>query len=327
MKILVTGGTGFTGSHLVRRLLDQGHDTLVLDNQRGIAWEPLQKAGAELHLGSVQDRDLLKRLIPGCDLIYHLAAAFRKVNLPKKVYWDTNVTAMRDMLAIAHANGVAKVVYCSTQGVHGNIENPPGNEQSPIKPEDYYQYTKYEGEKVADEFAEKGLDITILRPTAIYGPGDPGRFLMLFKQVQKGYFPFFGPGSALYHPLYIDNFLDAFELAATRSEGRGNAYLIADESYYTIREIVGKIATVMGVDLRVIHLPFWPMYAAAAAVEFVFLPLPIDPPIFRRRADWFRQNRAFTIDRARNDLNYAPSVTLDDGLRRTYEWYKQNGYL
>lgn len=327
MKVLITGGTGFTGSHLVRRVLSQGHDVHVLDNQRGIMWDDLEREGAKLHLGSMLDTALLKKLIPDCGLIYHLAAAFRRVNLPKRVYWQTNVDAMRTMLELAESERVPKVVYCSTQGVHGNIDHPPGNEESPIAPEDYYQLTKYEGERVAEEFIQKGMDITTLRPTAIYGPGDPGRFLMMFRQVKKGIFPFFGKGQALYHPLYIDNFIDAFELAATSEKGKGRTYLIADDEYFTIEAIVRMIADVMNVPLKVLHLPFWPMYAVAAAVELVYLPFPSDPPIFRRRADWFRQNRAFRIDRARNELGYAPQVGLRAGLQATYDWYVAHGYL
>jgi nucleoside-diphosphate-sugar epimerase len=327
MNILVTGGTGFTGSHLVRRLLSRGHTVRVLDNQKGIRYDELTQAGAQISIGSMCDRALLERLIDGCDVIHHLAAAFRKVNLPKTVYWDTNVTAMRDMLEIARARKVRKVVYCSTQGVHGNVENPPGDENSPIKPEDYYQLTKYEGEKVAQSFIQEGMDISILRPTALYGPGDPGRFLMMFRQVKKGFFPFFGKGQALYHPVYVENFIDSFEQCVDSPATKGQAYLIADERYYTIQEIVQKIGRVMGVDLKILHLPFWPLYALAAMVEFAFKPLPLDPPIFRRRADWFRQNRAFRIEKARRDMGYNPKVDLDAGLRLTYDWYKANHFL
>jgi len=327
MRILVTGGTGFTGSHLVKRLLARHHDVVVLDNQNGIASETLERQGAVLKFGSVTDADLVRECVAGCEIVYHLAAAFRKVNLPQHVYWDTNVTAMQDLLAACRDQGVRKVVYCSTQGVHGNVEDPPGNEETPIKPEDYYQYTKYEGEKVAHTFIQDGMDITILRPTAIYGPGDPARFLMLFRRVHSGTFFFFGDGQALYHPLYIDNFMDAFELAAEKPEARGRTYLIADKHYYTIQEIVQKIARVMDVDLKIRHYPFWPLYAVSALVEAVYKPLPAEPPLFRRRADWFRQNRAFQIDRARAELGYEPAVDLDEGLQRTYEWYRDNGFL
>jgi len=327
MKIIVTGGTGFTGACLVRRLLSRGHEVLVLDNQKGLADEELAGKGAGVTIGSVTDTALLKQLIPGCELIYHLAAAFRRVNLPKSVYWETNVTAMRSLLEIARAEKVKKVVYCSTQGVHGNVDNPPGDEDTPIEPEDYYQFTKYEGEKVAQEFIKNGMDITILRPTAIYGPGDPGRFLMLYRRVQKGMFPFFGSGTALYHPVYVENFVDAFELAALTPEAKGQTYIIADDRYYTIEEIVKKIAAVMNVDLKIRHYPFRALYAVSALVEILYKPLPVDPPLFRRRADWFRQNRAFKIDKARRELGYEPKVGLDEGLRLTYEWYRENGYL
>ncbi|MFH0880340.1 MAG: NAD-dependent epimerase/dehydratase family protein [Lentisphaerota bacterium] len=327
MRILVTGGTGFTGSHLTRRLLSRGHEVLVLDNQEGIFFDALKKEGAKISIGSVTDEALLNQLIPGCEVIYHLAAAFRKINLPKQVYTDVNEGGMRLLLEIAQKNKVRKIVYCSTQGVHGNIEHPPGDENSPIKPEDFYQFTKHKGEEVAAEYMKKGMDITILRPTAIYGPGDPGRFLMMYRRVKSGLFPFFGKGQALYHPVYIDNFVDAFELAAEKPAAKGQTYIIADDKYFTIEEIVREIARVMNVPLKVIHLPFYPLYWLSAVVEWVFKPLPMDPPLFRRRADWFRQNRAFKIDKARRDLGYDPKVPLSEGLKRTYEWYKASGYL
>lgn len=327
MKILVTGGTGFTGGNLVMRLLSKGHQVTAFDNQEGIVLGELKAKGAEIVIGSITDTKLLPELVRGKDAIFHLAAAFRLVNLPKTVYWQTNVDAMSGLLEAARAAGVKKVVYCSTQGVHGNVKNPPGDENSPITPEDYYQYTKYEGEKVALQFMEKGMDITILRPTAIYGPGDPARFLMLYRRVATGVFPFFGDGKALYHPLYIDNFMDAFELALEKPAAKGQTYIIADEKYYTIEEIVRTIAGIMNVDLKTPHYPFWPMYAACAAVEFLYKPLPFEPPLFRRRADWFRQNRAFKIAKARGELGYVPGVDLKTGLTRTYEWYKANKYL
>ena len=327
MRVLVTGGTGFTGSHLVERLLLRGLEVVALDNQKGIAYEELVEKGAEIHIGSVTDENLVAKCVSGCEIVYHLAAAFRKVNLPKRVYWDTNVTAMQRLLETCRDSGVRKVVYCSTQGVHGNVDDPPGDENTPIEPEDYYQYTKHEGEKVAQAFIAKGMDITILRPTAIYGPGDPGRFLMLFKRVKSGMFPFFGPGTALYHPLYIDNFVDAFELAAAKPEAKGQTYIIADEHYYSIKTIVQKIGDIMGVDLKIRHFPFWPLYWISAGVELIFKALPLEPPLFRRRADWFRQNRAFKIDKAGQDLGYTPKIDLDTGLQRTYQWYRENGYL
>ena len=330
MRILVTGGTGFTGSHLVKHVIKSGNQAVVLDNQEGIAPEELKKLGAEITIGSVTDNATLSRVVEGCDAVYHLAAAFRKVNLPRSVYRDTNATAMRSLLSLCREKNVKKVVYCSTQGVHGNIASlpqKPGDENSPIKPEDYYQETKYMGEQVAQEFIKEGMDITILRPTALYGPGDPGRFLMLFKQVKKGWFPFFGSGQAYYHPVYVENFCDAFTLATKRIESKGQTYIIADNEYFHIKDIVQKIADIMGVKCKMIHLPFYPMYMLSFMIAGIYKFLPAEPPLFPRRVDWYRQNRGFVIDKAKKELTYEPRVGLDEGLKITYEWYLNNGYL
>lgn len=349
MKILVTGGTGFTGSHLVKHVLREGHKCVALDNQsspnprQAALVEELKGLGAEVVTGDVTVEADLKRAIEGCDAVYHLAAAFRNINVSKKVYDDTNIEAMKTLLRLCLEAGVKKVIYCSTQGVHGDIaslsENPPrpGSEDSPIKPEDYYQFTKYEGEKVVAEFLKEhpDFDVTILRPTALYGPGDPARFLMMYRQVKKGWFPFFGRGGAFYHPVYVENFCDAFSLALARPESKGRTYIIADDKYYTIAEIVGKIADIEKADgmirgCRMVHLPFYPMYWLSFVVAAVWKILPGDPPIFPRRVDWYRQNRGFVTgpeSRAFKELGYVPKVGLDEGLKRTYDWYKANGFL
>ena len=327
MKILVTGGTGFTGSHLARRLLQKGHTVVVLDNQPGLFADELRGLGAEIVIGSVADQALVKRVVQGCDIIHHVAAAFRKVNLPKKVYWDVNVEGTRYLMEAALQYGVQKFVNCSTCGVHGDVKQEPADENSSITPEDYYQYTKYEGEKIVPQFVERGLKIVTLRPTAIYGPGDPERFFMLFKMVSEGRFFMFGSGNAHYHPLYIDNLVDAFELAAESDRGNGEVYLIGDEHYYTLNELIAAIAEALDVRLTIRHLPFWPLWTAALACELIYKPLPQEPPLFRRRVDWFRQNRAFSIARASKELGYQPGVDLREGLARTARWYKKEGYL
>lgn len=327
MKILVTGGTGFTGSHLTRRLVQNGHHVVVLDNQRGLFFDELKSLGANILLGSVTDRKVVDEAIQGCEVVHHVAAVFRKVNLPKKSYWDVNVEGTRYLLEAALKYGVRKFVYCSTCGVHGDIKQEPADENAPIAPEDYYQHTKYEGEKVIPEFLGKGLKIVTLRPTAIYGPGDPERFFMLFKMVKKGRFLMFGNGKAHYHPVYIDNLVDAFELAAASERGDGEIYLIGDEEYYSLNDLVYAIAKTLGVDLTIRYLPFWPLWMAAAACELAYKPIGIDPPLFRRRVDWFRQNRAFSIKKAQRELGYEPKIGIHEGLARTAKWYFEKRYL
>jgi nucleoside-diphosphate-sugar epimerase len=327
MKILVTGGTGFTGSHLTRRLLQKKHQVVVIDNQPGLFFDELKGRGAEILIGSVADRKLIDEAIKGCEVVHHIAAAFRKVNLPKQVYWDVNVEGTRYLLQAALRNGVRKFVYCSTCGVHGDVKQEPATEDSPIAPEDYYQYTKYEGERAVVEFLGKGLKIVTLRPTAIYGPGDPERFLILFKMVNERRFFMFGDGNAHYHPVYVDNLVDAFELAAASDKGNGEVYLIGDEKYNTLNDLVRAIAEALQMNVKIRHFPFWPLWMAAWAYEMVYKPFRVDPPLFRRRVDWFRQNRAFSIDKAKKELGYQPKVGLREGLAETAEWYRKQGYI
>lgn len=327
MRVLVTGGTGFTGSHLVKRLLDRGHEVLVIDNQKGLFYDDLKARGATIELGSITDKVVVDKMVKGCEVVHHLAAAFRKLNVPDRYYWDVNVEGTRHLLDAAYRFRVRKFIYCSTQGVHGHIQNPPGNELSPITPEDYYQLTKYEGEKVVGRYVENGLDAVTLRPTAIYGPGDPGRFLILFRLVKRGSFLMFGNGNTFYHPVYIDNLVDAFELAAEKERIRGQTYIIADEHYYSLNELVQHVASAMEVPIQIRHFPFWPVWTAAWACEALCKPFRLSPPIFRRRVGWFRQVRAFSIEKARQELGYQPNVDLKEGLAETAKWYRENGYL
>ncbi len=327
MKILVTGGTGFTGKALVRRLLDDGHQVVALDFQEGLKTQELRDWGAEVVIGTVTDKEVVDRCMKGIEVVHHLAAAFRQLNVPNSYYWDVNVEGTRNVLEAARRENVKKFVYCSTCGVHGNVDNPPGNEESPINAADYYQQTKYEAEPIVKEYQQKGMETTILRPAAIYGPGDPERFFMIFKRVNKGMFPMFGNGKTLYHPLYIDHLVDAHVLAQEPGKGVGEAYLIADEEYIEIETLVQKTAAALKVDVKIPHFPVTPVIIVGHICEKVCKPFKITPPIFPRRVDWYRQNRAFSIDKAKRDLGYAPHISIDEGLRRTAAWYREEGYL
>jgi nucleoside-diphosphate-sugar epimerase len=327
MKVLVTGGTGFTGKALVRRMLDEGHEVVALDYKEGYKTAEIRDWGAELVLGSVTDPATVERCMRGVEVVHHVAAAFRELTVPRSHYRAVNVEGTRNLLQAALEQRVRKFVYCSTCGVHGNVDHPPGGEDAPIQPADYYQETKYEAEPIVLDYVAKGLKSTILRPAAIFGPGDTGRYRMIFRQLKRGWFPMFGDGQVLYHPLYIDNFLDAFVLCMEEDKGVGQAYLIADSEYLTIEELVKRSARAMGVEARFRRYPVWPVVAAGYVVEAACKPFGIEPPIHPRRVDWYRQTRAFKIDKARRELGYQPKVDLDEGLRRAAAWYEQEGLL
>jgi len=327
MNILVTGGTGFVGSALIFRLLQEKYRVRSLDFQQGLFYDELKKAGAELVSGSITRADLIEKCMEGVDVVFHLAAAFRQRNAPNKQYYDVNVNGTRNVMKSAKKHGVLRVIYCSTQGVHGNLDKPPGDENSPIAPDDFYEQTKYEGELVVREFIQEGMNAVILRSTSVYGPGDPGRFLMIYKLVNKGFFPMFGGGRTLNHPVYIHNLIDAFLLVLNPERGKGETYLIGDEEYLSIKELVLKVGGAMGVSVRMLHFPILPLVAIGHICEKVCKPLQLDPPIFPRRVDWYRKVRAFRIDKAKRELGYRPKVDLYEGLKRTGKWYTQEGYL
>ncbi|MGI6496593.1 MAG: NAD-dependent epimerase/dehydratase family protein [Kiritimatiellia bacterium] len=337
MKVLVTGGTGFTGKALVRRLLDLGHQVVCMDYKPGVAAgidtaAEIRRWGAEVVLDpqGVTNRECVARCMRGVDYVQHVAAAFREMDVPESYYDDVNVGGTRICLEEAVKAGVKKFVYCSTCGVHGNVLDPPTDEDHNIAPADYYQMSKYKAEPITLDFAKSGkIKASIVRPSAIYGPGDPERFNLIFRRVAKGVFPMIGDGQTLYHPVYIDNLVDVFVLAMDPSneKSNGRAYLAADAEYVTIEDLVLRTAKAMGVPVKFRRYPLWPVVAAGHIVQAVCKPLRIAPPIHPRRVDWFRQNRAFDITRARVELGYDPKVGLDEGLRRTFEWYRDKGLL
>jgi len=327
MRVLVTGGTGFTGTALVKRLLVLGHAAVALDYKEGLQSDDLRAKGAEIITGSVTDRQVVEQSMKGVEVVFHLAAAFRELHKPNSFYDEVNVGGTQVVLSAARRHDVRKFIYCSTCGVHGNVARPPADEDAPIRPGDYYQRTKYEAEPLVSAAAGAEFETVILRPAAIYGPGDPERFFMIFKRVSQGTFPMFGNGRTLYHPLYVDNLVDAFLLCMPPGAGNGRVYLIADERYYQIEEIVRAVARALEMPVRIPHYPVLPVVALGHIMDKVYRPFGLASPIFPRRVDWYRQNRAFDITRAKRELGYAPQVHLDEGLRCTATWYREKGYL
>lgn len=331
MKTFVTGGFGFTGVHLVRRLLEQGHEVTVLDIARGdtIDAADLEQRGVRYIEGSVDDAELLRTVLPGHDVVFNLASAFRDIHSGAPLFQDIDVEGTRILLTAAAAADVRRVVHCSTQGVHGSLPDGavPGNEDSPLTPIDYYCRAKVDAENVCQEFIRAGMDIVIVRPTSIYGPGDTHGWLKLFRMCRKGRFLMLGSGRTYNHPVYVENLADLFVLAAEVPGARGRTYLAGDTSYVTLSELVHLIGEVQGRKVRIYRFPWYtPVHALAWLMETVSRPFDYEPPLFRRRLTWFTTNRGWDISRARQELGYEPAIGLREGLTRTMRWY-QNRHL
>lgn len=327
MRVLVTGATGFTGGHLARTLAACGYDVRALVRQQGGPAADLAASGVTLTTGDLRDRASLAAATAGVDVVYHIAAIYRQAGLPDDAYRAVNATAVGDVIEAAARSGVRRVVHCSTVGVHGDVEHPPANEEAPLRPGDIYQETKLEGERIARDAARRlGIEVTIARPTGIYGPGDR-RLLKLFRGVARRRWITLGSGEIYYHLTYIDDLVDGFRLCGEHPTAANRTYILAGGEVTTLNALVDLIAKIAGVPAPRVHLPVWPVWAAGAVCEALCAPLGIAPPLYRRRVDFFTKSRAFDIARARSELGYAPRVGLRDGIARTLDWYRQHGWL
>jgi nucleoside-diphosphate-sugar epimerase len=324
---LVTGATGFTGGHLARALQRRGYEVraLVRDDTAAAA-RALLETGVELAKGDVGDAEAVDRAMAGCTHVFHIAAVYRTANHPDSYYRRVNTDSVKYVLDAARKHAVRRVVHCSTGGVHGDVQELPANEQTPYNPGDIYQRTKLEGEQIAQAAMRQGAPVSVVRPTGIYGPGDL-RFLKLFRTIRSGAFRMFGSGEIAYHMTYIDDLVQGILLAGEHPAAVGEIFLIASDDYTTLNNLVRTIAEALNVAPPRGHLPMAPLLAAATVCEWMCRPLGIDPPLHRRRCEFFTKSRAFSNDKAKRLLGFQPRVTLEEGILRTAAWYRDQGLL
>ncbi len=326
-KVLVTGATGFTGGAVARILAGRNVKVRALvRNPAGAAARDLARLGVELVEGDLRDREAVDRAVAGCELVHHIGATFRQAGVPDRYYHDVNVEGVRHVLEAGKRHGTGRIVHCSTVGVHGHVSRVPSDEQAPFNPGDIYQETKLAGEQLAQEAIARGEPITVFRPAGIYGPGDL-RFLKLFRAIRKRRFWMIGSGETLYHFTYIDDLVDGILRCGEHPAAEGRTYILCGDHYVTLNRLAALIAGAVGVPPPRRHVPVWPIMAAAVVCEAVCRPFGIDPPLHRRRVDFFTHDRAFTNAKARRELGFAPKVSLEEGIRRTADWYVQQGYL
>jgi nucleoside-diphosphate-sugar epimerase len=331
MRLLVTGGTGFIGSHLAEQGRRLGAEVVVL----GLTDRPEEQANAELLArqgvevvaGSITDADLCRRAVRGATHVFHLAVAMREGAKTDRYFETVNLDGTRVLLEASAEQGVRRFVYCSTIGIYGHRAPGVTREESPLAPGNVYERTKVAAEGLVRELgAQWSLPFTILRPADVYGPRDQ-RLLKLFKGVSAGRFPLFGAGEGRRHMIYVDDVVSGFFRACERDRALGDAFILAGPQPCTLRELIAEVQRATGSARYGYRLPLRPMLALAGAVEDVSRVLGVEPPIYRRRMDFFWSDSEFDTARARQALDWAPRVDLPEGIRRTLADYRSSGAL
>jgi dihydroflavonol-4-reductase len=315
--VLVTGARGFIGAHLVQRLAGLGMEVRALDLR------PLIKspARAQVHPYQVdiRDRAAVAPLLEGVETVFHLASLHLEVGADPATFDAINVNASANLVTLAAERGVRRFVHTSSVGVYGDAgRGVPLQEDAPKHPDSPYERSKLAGERaVLARARDTGQGLIVLRPAWVYGPGCP-RTDKLLRALRQGRFFYFGPGDNLRHPVYIDEMIDAFILAADAPDGvRGRVYNVGGPRIMPLREMVETFARVARVPPPTRHLPIALGYVAGWAAELVCHAVNRQPPLSRRSVAFFRSNNAWDISAARSDLGFEPTVDLEEGIART----------
>ena len=326
--VLVTGATGFTGGVLLKKLCAMPGVRVRALARPTSDLKGLEGLPVEWVRGQVYDPEAVAKGMDGAQYVFHVAAAFRSPGIGEEEYRRVHAESTR-LIAEAALQQPAfrRMVHVSTVGVHGHIENPPADETAPFAPGDLYQTTKAEAETWLHGFAkERGLPYAVIRPAAIYGPGDK-RLLKVFKMAAAPVFPMLGRGKCLYHLIHVDDLTDGFLLAAVHPAAQGEAFICGNETATPLERMGRIIADELGKKLRPVRIPAAPFFWAAGLCEAVCRPLKIAPPLYKRRVAFFTKDRSFDTRKIRERLGFACRWSEEAGLRATARWYKRRGWL
>jgi nucleoside-diphosphate-sugar epimerase len=325
MHALVTGANGFVGSWVCRKLLERG------DAVRGLVRATsnlslLEGVPIERVIGSLDDPDSLEAATRGVDVVFHVAAAvtdwgtlewFRRVN----------VEGTRHLIEAAIQNGVKRFVYVSTVAVHSFIDAQDMTEESPQLPTPFpYSQTKREAEALVMGYHDAGkIEVSIVRPGDVFGPGDRVALLRLAPVLEAGLMPNVGRGDKLGAFAYVENLADGILLAGTVDKAAGEAYVITDGVKLTWRAYWERLTAALDLPRPRLSVPPALARALAAVFESAYRLFRIAsrPPITRYLVDHMTNDVHFSIEKARRDLSYAPQVGLDEAIARTAAWYRR----
>jgi dihydroflavonol-4-reductase len=326
MKALVTGGTGFVGSHVVGALIEAGHETRVL-HRKSSKLDALAGLEYESALGDILDATALARACEGCDWVFHVAAVADYWRADKSQMFEANVEGTRRVLAAAKAAGVRRVVFTSSGAAVGFPKDAqPADETTPfnLSPQRFpYGYSKVLAEQVVAEAVQSGQDVVIVNPVIVMGPGDlnmiSGTYIVQVKKL-SWLVPVTSGGIAVVDVRDVAR----WHVAAAERGRTGERYILGTANY-AHREWLGMVAEIVGVTRPFIHMPDFVLPIGAALVDLarrVGIHTPIDADQVRLGS----RNIYFDYRKAWSALG-APQVDMRQSLQDTYVWYKSHGYI
>lgn len=333
MKILVTGATGFIGSHLAEKLVKEGHAVRALVRGRARdgpyleGLKVLERLNIRIVRGDLLDKKSLEDAVKGVDAVFHLAAIARPMAIPNEEYFRINEEGTRNLMEACRVNKVKKVVCMSSVSAVGpSRDGRPVNEKSENRPMDTYGWSKLAAEKVIlDYIKNHSMHIIVLRPPMVFGPRDR-EMLRFFRMIKKRVFPIkYGKGYMEF--LYVENLVDAAILAMKRGK-KGEVYHINNGKSYRLREIVEAIAEAEGVKLLPIKLPNWSFVLIGAAVQLAGKLFRFHPPFSSSTVTWMTKSFWYSdSSKAQRELGYKPKFSLKEGVRKTVEYYSEKGLI
>ncbi|MCW3840450.1 NAD-dependent epimerase/dehydratase family protein [Micromonospora yasonensis] len=313
--IVVTGACGMLGSHLVRRLLAEGHRVHGVDLLPAAHTHP-RLAHSQ---GDVRDAALLARVLADASAVVHCAAALP--SYPAEMIRSIIVDGTHAVLGAARRVQVPRVVHISSTAVYGLPRLVPTPEDHPREPVDAYTRAKVEAELLVERFRGDGLCVPVLRPKTFLGPGRMGLFAMLFEWAEEGRnFPVLGRGDVRVQMFAVEDLVDAvLTVLAAPDDIAADTYNLGAAEFGTLREDFQAVLDAAGHGRRVVGLPAVPALAALRALERSGLS-----PVYGRLLHKLRADSYVSIDKARERLGFKPRFSNQDAILGTYDWWRAN---
>ncbi len=325
IKALVTGGNGFLGMAIIRRLLDHGDHVCSFHRRE---CEPLEQLGVDTRLGDLSDKESVTNVVEGCDIVFHVAAR-AGVWGRYDDYYQSNVIGTKNIIDACRTYKISRLVYTSTPSVvfDGHDEDNI-NESLPYPAKTYnaYQKTKAIAEQMVLAANGKDLATVAIRPHLIWGPNDPHLVPRIIERARAGKLKLVGNRENKVDSTYIDNAAQAHIQAAERLTIGGNyagkAYFISNGEPMTMKDLINRILKAAQLPPVTKSVPGPVAYAAGAFLEFVYglLRIEREPIMTRFVARQLSTSHWFDLSAAKQDLGYHPQVTIDEGMQRLEEW-------